>query len=122
LDALQAEIFTRYRTEVGDGSNESRMTRQKTFMSAAGELVKERIQDQTDFIGELFDALDGILSTNMSKGALINEMNAAYQYEVLPVDTLLGEHMVSEVGFMEFYVQEDAAIQWVLQAFCRLVE
>ena len=122
LNALQAEIFTRYRIEVGDGSNENRMIRQRTFMSAAGELFKERITDQNKFTGEFFDALNGTLTSNMSRGNLINEINAAYQYEVLPIEALPGDYRVSGDGFMEFYVQDDAAIQWILRVFCRPVD
>lgn len=122
LNAEQATIFTRFRIEVGDGSNESRMGRQRVFISAAGELLKERIANQPDFIGELYDALDSIMTTDISRGKLINELNAAYQYQLPPVQTLGGEHEIGEGGFMEFYVEDDAAIQWVLQVLYKPVD
>jgi len=117
LNAVQAEIFTRYRLEVGDGSNESRMTRQKTFMSAAGELLKARITTRTDFVNGLFDQLQGVMTTNLSKGQLANEVNTAYNYKIMPVEVLAGEHKISENGFMENYVAQDAVIRWILQVF-----
>jgi LCP family protein required for cell wall assembly len=122
LNASQAEIFTRFRLEVGNGTNESRMIRQRAFMSAAGALLKECIIDQPDYIGELFDRLKDVMTTNISRGQLINQMNTAYNYEVRPVEMLPGEHSISEDGFMEFYAKDDAAIQWVLQVFYKPVD
>ena len=37
--------------------------------------------------------------------------------EVLPVQTLQGEHCIGEDGFMEFHVTEGATAQWVMGTF-----
>ena len=117
LTDQQAVLFTRYRLDIGDGSNESRMRRQRTFLSAAGNLLNEKIDEDTEFLGQMYDGLQDVMTTDLTKAQLINELNTAYKYEIQPVDTLAGQHTVSSDGFMEFYVQDGAAIEWVLNVF-----
>ncbi len=117
LSAAQAEIFTRFRMEVGDGSNDSRMVRQRVFLSAAVRLLKEQTENQADFIGELYDELEDLMTTNVSKGQMINDLNTAYAYTLQPVDILEGEHTIDDSGFVAFYVDDDAVMQWILQVY-----
>ena len=117
LTDQQAVLFTRYRLDIGDGSNESRMRRQRTFLSAAGDLLNEKIDEDAEFLGQMYDGLQEVMTTDLTKAQLINELNTAYKYEVQAVDTLAGQHTVSSDGFMEFYVQDGAATEWVLKVF-----
>ena len=117
LNAAQAEIFTRYRMEVGDGSNESRMARQRVFLCAASGLLKERMKERPGFIGELYDDCADVMTTNSTKGQMIHDINMAYSYVVQPVETLPGEHWIDDAGFMAFTVQEGAVMQWVLRVY-----
>jgi anionic cell wall polymer biosynthesis LytR-Cps2A-Psr (LCP) family protein len=122
LNAAQAEIFTRFRMEVGDGSNDSRMVRQRAFLSAAVRLFREQAEDQPDFIGELYDELGNLMTTNVSKSQMINDINTAYGYAIQPVEALEGEHTIDDSGFMAFYMEDDAVLQWVLQAYYQPAE
>ncbi len=117
LSAAQAEIFTRFRMEVGDGSNHNRMARQRVFLSAAVQLLREQAEDQPDFIGELYDELEDLMTTNVSKSQMINDLNTAYAYAIQPVDILDGEHTIDDSGFMAFYVDDDAVMQWIVQVY-----
>lgn len=117
LRGHQAEIFVRSRKEVGVGTNESRMRRQQMFMHSASELLRQRLKENISFADELLDRLDGVMNTNMTRGRLINEVNRAYTYDILPVETLTGEYKLGDDGFMEFHVDEKSIIAWVIQAF-----
>jgi LCP family protein required for cell wall assembly len=115
LNGDQAELFVRYRLGVGDGTNESRMKRQRAYMSAASDVLVDRLRQDTGFIGTLYDALDGVITTNITRNRVLNEANRAYKYDVRPVETLSGEYRIGEDGFMEFHADEDAAFAWVVE-------
>jgi len=51
----------------------------------------------------------------------MNEANQAYSFDVLPVATLAGEHVIGSDGFMEFHVADGAAADWVMQAYYDLL-
>ena len=120
LNAEQAQIYTRFRLEVGDGTNESRMRRQREYLRIAGEMLTEKAAADPNFAGQLFDELGGDMTTNMSRGQLINELNTTYHYAVQPMETFSGRHVVGETGFMEFYPEEEDIVAWVLRVFYRL--
>lgn len=122
LHGSQAEAFVRSRMEVGDGSNASRMRRQQAYLSAAGDLLREKLAKDPNFIGEVYDQVSGAMTTSMSRGRMINEANRAYQYDILPVETLAGEYKIGEDGFMEFHADEDALLVWTMETFFILKE
>lgn len=113
----QAETFVRYRIDIGDSSNESRMKRQRAYMSAASEKLRAQIDSDSNFIGLLYEALDGILTTDMSRGKVVNEVNRAYSYEILPVENPAGAYTLGTDGFMEFHLDTEALRAWVIEAF-----
>ena len=117
LQGKQAELYVRSRREIGDGTNESRMRRQQCFMSAASEQMRRRMAEDASFADTLLDALEGISHTNMSRGRIINELNRAYQYNILPVETLAGEYILGSDGFMEFHADEEAIAEWIIKVF-----
>lgn len=116
----QAELFVRYRMQVGDGTNVSRMRRQRTFMSAAYDAIKGKYDENAAFFGTLYDGLSGIMTTNISRGRVINEANRAYHYTVQDVQTLKGEHAMSESGFVEFHADEAFTLSWIMDTFFAL--
>ena len=120
LTGEQAESFVRGRMDVGDGTNESRMVRHRTYMAAAMEGLTEQMREDTEYVGALYDELESVMTTNVSRGRLINEVNKAYKYEVLPVETLDGEYAVGADGFMEFHAADDAVIEWVMHTLYEL--
>ena len=117
----QAVLYLRSRMTVGSGTNAERMARQRGYMDAAFDVIRARLKESVDFAGELFDRLEPYMTTSMKRGRMINEINQAYNYETLPVDTLAGEHSVGTDGFAEFHVADGAAAQWVMQTFYDLL-
>ena len=117
LEGHQAELYVRSRKEIGNGTNESRMRRQQRFMSAASDLMRRRLAEDASFADTMLDALEGVSSTNMSRGRIINELNRAYKYDILPVETLTGEYRLGNDGFMEFHADEEAIASWIIRVF-----
>ncbi|NLF28221.1 MAG: LCP family protein [Clostridiales bacterium] len=117
LTGAQAEALVRYRMDVGDGSNESRMRRQRIYMEAASKALGERIAKDADFVGGLYEALDGIMVTDMRKGRMINEASRIYSYDILPVATPAGEYRIGADGFMEFHADEEKLLEWVVGTY-----
>lgn len=115
LRGAKAETFVRTRKTVGDGSNASRMSRQTLFLDSVTPKLRSRLSENLSFATELLDALDPYATSNLTRARLVNEINQSYAYEILPADTLPGEHTLGEDGFIEFHPEEGAAVRWVLE-------
>lgn len=113
----QAELYVRSRMNVGIGTNEARMERQEEYISQLANQLYERVEQDREFVGTLYDELSPFLVTNMSRGRLINEAWAAKDYERAKTVTLKGEHQVGSDGFMQFHVDETALKKTVIQLF-----
>ena len=114
LHGQDAELFVRARLTIGSGTNEERMVRQNEFMKNAIATINKKISADLSFGESLLDTLSDIAETNFTKKRLLEELNVAYNFEVLPVDHPAGEYAVGPEGFIEFHMQEGAAVEWVL--------
>ena len=119
LKGKQAETFVRARMTVGDGTNASRQLRQREWLTGARALLTQKIGENADFFSELLDALGTGMTTNASRGRLINEFNAAFGYEELPVEQIPGEYTIGRDGFVEYHTAPDDVTRWVLDAVYR---
>ena len=108
LQGKQAEYFVRGRMGVGEGTNLSRMQRQRVFMQAVGDRIVEEMNRDLDFVGTLFDRLSGHMTTSLERGELINLAYESRAYQRLDTKNLAGSHRVGEDGFVEFWLDEDA--------------
>lgn len=108
LRGMQAEIFVRSRMDVGDGTNVSRMQRQHTFIQSAEELLVQRMNEDMNYAGTLYDTLAGHMTTNIERGWLINKAYECRDYRRPETKMLAGGHCIGTDGFMEFHADEDA--------------
>lgn len=114
LHGKEAETFVRSRMSVGAGTNEERMVRQNEFMRNAISTMNKRISADLSFGESLLDTLSDIAETNFTKKRLLEELNVAYNFEVLPVDHPAGTYTEGDEGFIEFHMEDGAAVEWVL--------
>ena len=112
----QAELFVRSRRSVGVGTNESRMRRQQQYISTLSDKLQARMRKNQNEIGALYDALEPYLTTDMSRGRIINEVWAARDYKTSFYE-LAGEHTIGSDGFVEFHADQNALEQMVLRLF-----
>ena len=102
---------------VGDGTNTARMERQRQYMAELGRMVYDRLQEGAGFIGELFDELEPMLVTDMARGTMINVAWAARDYALGVTRTLEGETTVGPDEHVEFYADEEALKDLVIEVF-----
>lgn len=121
LRGIQAEYFVRSRMNIGVGTNEARMKRQQVYIEQIGNMLDERVREDQNFIGTLYDELTPYLVTSMSRGYLINKAWTTREYE-RRVAEIPGEHRIGSDGFMEFHADEDAVEQLVLELFYQKVK
>ena len=117
LTGEQAEIYVRSRMSVGVGTNEARMKRQQQYITQATVQLDAKIRESQSAIGELYDALEPYLTTDLSRGRMINELWAARDYGRTALIEPAGEHQVGADGFMQFHADEDGLKQIVLELF-----
>lgn len=117
LVGKQAEIFVRSRMSVGVGTNEARMARQQQYMSQITELLNQKIHENSDFVGSLFDSLSPHLCTNMNRAQMINEAWSIKDYTRLPLVSIEGVHQAGNDGYMQFLPDEKSLEQIILDVF-----
>ena len=118
LTGQQAYDFVRVRRDVGDQTNASRMERQRLYMQAAQKTIEARFRaSDKGFVDALYERLGDDLTTNVTRGQLINDAFKAARYEISPIETLKGEHKVGATGHMEFYAESESIVEWVLKTF-----
>ena len=113
----QAELYVRGRKDIGVGTNEARMARQEQYISLLMDALRAQVSADKEFAGTLYDELEPFLTTNISRGRMINEVWAAKDYERCEVVKPDGVHTVGSDGFMQFYVDEAALRQSVIGLF-----
>ena len=71
----QAMHYVHDRMNVGDGTNECRMRRQKAYVDALFPLYKAKLQADSGFINEFYNDLSDYMVTDMSVGEMGNVAN-----------------------------------------------
>ena len=117
LMGQDAYDYVHSRRNVDDGTNTSRMARQRNYMLAAKDTLISRLAHDSAFVDTLFETLGSDLVTNVTRGRLINEAAKASQYGVGEITQMVGEHVIGNNGFMEFHADEQFLIDWVLSVF-----
>ena len=64
----QAEKFVRARMNVSDGTNESRMKRQETYLAALKDNYREKLKADEAFATEVYQSLEKYMVTSLSLG------------------------------------------------------
>lgn len=122
LHGKQAEMYTRWRMNVGDGTNESRMRRQRVFLSRLADAFRIKMDENANFFNKLYEDIENKLTTDMKRGRLINEANMAVGYQETAIVTPGGEHTIGTDGFMEFHADEKELGDLVVKSFFEPVD
>ena len=120
LNGEQAYNFVHDRMTVGDGTNKSRMVRQRAYMQAVEDILLDKLSHgDTEFINRIFDTLGDSLTTNLPRAQMINEAAHAAKYAVQPMAQLEGETAMGKDGHVQFYADRDWIVNWVLSTYFR---
>ena len=108
LRGKQAEYYVRSRMGVGAGTNISRMGRQRIFAENANALMVEGMKKDMNYIGGILDDVSDHISTDLSRGWMINTAYSSRNYERTGVHSIFGVHAIGEDGFMGFTPDPDS--------------
>ena len=118
LKGQQALTFVRGRMHVGDGSNVSRMNRQRVFIDALYEQMTQKLQSDDGFAAKLAKRIADYSVSDMTTTDLSNLAERLKDYRYTGIRTISGDAVKGE-KYMEFYADEEALRSLVVQVFCR---
>jgi LCP family protein required for cell wall assembly len=121
LTAEQAETFVRGRYGVADQTNVNRMSRQQTFISAWRKQAIEAINSDSSFVLTLLGLVSDYMVSDMTINELSDLSNVFTEYTDNGILDVAGESVKGET-YMEFYADDDALKQTVLDLFYDEVE
>lgn len=111
LTGDQALKFVRARMTVGDGTNTSRMRRQRTYLSALAAKLRTEIKGTSSIINDVYNAASPYMISDMSSGAITNIGAKCLTYTDCGIVTPKGEskEVLYANGnyYVEHYVDEE---------------
>ncbi len=113
LDGEQAFAYVRQRQNVDDQTNLARMGRQRQFLKAFEEQVKNM---DSDFAVTAYEELSDYVITDIASGTAVDIADRLKSYEELPLLTIDGENTVED-GYWAYYLDQDSLQQTILQLF-----
>ena len=118
LTGDQAFDYVHARKDVDDQTNVARMARQRQFLKAFEEKVKNM---DPDFAVTAYDTLSDYILTDIKSGTAVDIAERLQNYEELPLLTIDGENTVVD-GYWAYYLDEDSLQQTVLELFYEEIE
>ena len=108
----QAYHYLQSRMKVGDGENESRMRRQRTYMEAVYDKVIDRVKTEKSFLEDITDTLGDSVTTNMNGEDFAEFRDIFREGESLGIQSPEGESMLGTklddgLEHTEFYMNEE---------------
>ncbi|MBP5493709.1 MAG: LCP family protein [Lachnospiraceae bacterium] len=119
-----ARIYVQYRDVKSFNSVESRMARQKQYISALFAKILEKTKEDATFPVKLLDILKDYTVTDLdaSKISYLATTCVNYEFDTQNIYTLSGENVVNEDGYEEFYVDEDSLKDLIFDLFYEKIE
>lgn len=116
LRSQQALTYVRTRRDLEDSSNLHRMERQRQYMAALLEQVQSLSDEEPKFLSEAVLTLSEYLVSDCTVNQLSDLGTYVQDYQFTGIQTLEGEAVKGE-EYMEFYVDEDAVRDIVMELF-----
>ena len=116
LKGQQALTFVRSRHHVDDGSNLSRMNRQREYIRGLYEQISKLLQESDSFARSLASHLADFSVSDLTTTDLANLADQLKDYRFTGIRTIAGEAKLGE-KYIEFYTDEDALQSLVLELF-----
>lgn len=113
----QALHYVRGRMTVGDGTNVSRMRRQQQYMAELQKKFLACAQSDSNFTLRTMRAVSDYMVSDFTLGAMTDLANMLQEYTFTPIQEILGEEIEREGHPAEFYADEDALYQQVIDLF-----
>ena len=119
-----AKEYVSYRDYHTFNSVESRMARQKQYISAMFAKILDKTKEDVTFPVKLLDVLSDYTVTNLdsSRISYLATTCLNYEFDTENIYTLSGETIVNEEGYEEFYVDEDSLKDLIFELFYEKVD
>lgn len=124
LKGDDARIYVQYRDVKSFNSVESRMARQKQYISAMFAKILDKTKEDATFPVKLLDVLSDYTVTDLdsSKISYLATTCLNYEFDTENIYTLSGETVENEEGYEEFYVDEDSLKDLIFELFYEKIE
>lgn len=124
LKGDDARIYVQYRDVKSFNSVESRMARQKQYISAMFAKILDKTKEDATFPVKLLDVLSDYTVTDLdsSKISYLATTCVNYEFDTENIYTLSGETVENEEGYEEFYVDEDSLKDLIFELFYEKIE
>ena len=118
LDDSNVKDFLQHRDTAVDFSNEGRIERQQAYVTAYVDLLKKRLNSESDQVWQEISQMDDYLQTSITKNKYLSLANLLEKVSFSDADYYrpTGEDSLGELHD-EFYVDEDALQQLVVDLF-----
>ncbi|MBE5869716.1 MAG: hypothetical protein E7294_00425 [Lachnospiraceae bacterium] len=122
LSDEEAYEFIRARMNVSDGTNLSRMARQKVYLQAFMEKIKELGARDAGFALSVFEQMNDYATTDITSKVISGLASDLYDYENLGFlelegESRLGQALGDETDHMEFYPTQQSVLE-TLKKLC----
>lgn len=113
----QAVHYVHDRMNVGDGTNERRMSRQEQYLNNAQPIFMEKLMEDETFFRSLYDALGDYMVTSLSGKDISKMAKALRSNEFFEPPEITGVKAYDDVGFKEVIPDEESVAKAVLELF-----
>lgn len=116
LRGQQVINYVRTRKDVGDQKNVTRMERQKEYVSGFLEALREKEQEDVNFIIAEYEKVAPYLVSDCPISTLNSMVNKYSKFAIKEVVTLEGENTIGD-GHYEFYADEEKLDELIVRLF-----
>lgn len=117
LQGEQALCFVRSRMSVADGTNLSRMSRQRQFMNSFAASARKAVQSGRDLALEAYEATEDMICTDMTVNNLSDAVEKLTSYDIPEIYVPKGEADYSGT-YVEYYIDRDDLWRIVNELYC----
>lgn len=116
LQGQQVINFVRTRKDVGDQKNVTRMERQKEYVTGFLQALREKEQEDVNFIIAEYEKVAPYLVSDCPINTLSSMVSRYSKFTIQEVVTLEGENTIGD-GHYEFYVDEEKLDELIVRLF-----
>ena len=122
----QALTYVRSRYNIDDETNLARMARQRQYLAALEEKLRQQLEEKLrqqdgDFVASAYEELADSMVTNIGSGTAVEIAQRLQEYTELPLRTIDGENVV-EGEHWAYHLDQDSLQQTILELFYQEIE
>jgi LCP family protein required for cell wall assembly len=117
LQGDQALTYVRARMGLADPTNLNRMKRQQQYLTALQQKFTQELAENDDLSRQIITAVSDDMVSDFTVNSMSSFVDMATTYTFTPIREIAGEAVYSEDRSPEFYADEDALYQTVVELF-----